>query len=112
MTNNTPAPPAAYDADIASRLQNEADLCRNDGADDIALLLDAARERITALEEAVKQADQLLHTALDLFDGNAELCDEPPSEEWAWKHQVQEYFFDRIGTSTAALAPQPQDGPR
>jgi len=34
--------------DLISRLQDEADLCRNDGADDIAALLDEAVEALRA----------------------------------------------------------------
>lgn len=36
--------------DLLERLNNEADLCRNDGADDCAKLFDAAITRITELE--------------------------------------------------------------
>lgn len=36
---------------IEDRLANEADLCRNEGADDIAELLDEAREAIYKLKQ-------------------------------------------------------------
>ena len=37
--------------DILERLQDEADLCRNDGADDIAQTLDDAINEIEALRQ-------------------------------------------------------------
>lgn len=39
--------------DLRERLGDEADLCRNEGADDIANLLDEARWRIEALYDAL-----------------------------------------------------------
>ena len=43
-------------SELIERLQNEADLCRNDGADDIAKLLDEAVEEIERLQGAVDAA--------------------------------------------------------
>ena len=37
--------------DLISRLQDEADLCRNEGASDIAALLDEATEALRAFAE-------------------------------------------------------------
>ena len=63
---------ALHDADSASslisRLQDEADLCRNEGADDIAGLLDEAAKALTTkpnpvhvqMLEALKLLDQRL----------------------------------------------------
>ena len=39
------------DEELIDALRNEADLCRNDGADDVAILLDAAAKRIGLLLE-------------------------------------------------------------
>lgn len=41
--------------DLISRLQDEADLCRNDGASDIAAMLDEATE---ALREAAAELER------------------------------------------------------
>lgn len=40
---------------IIERLQDEADLCRNDGAHDIANLLDAAVKEISFMRGWIKQ---------------------------------------------------------
>ena len=47
--------------DMISRLENEADLCRNDGAGDIALLLDEAALCIGNLQDMVRWAYSKLH---------------------------------------------------
>lgn len=39
--------------DIVNRLRDEADLCRNDGADDIAELIEAAIDHIALLRDAL-----------------------------------------------------------
>jgi chromosome segregation ATPase len=63
--------------DLLDRLSDEADLCRNDGADDIANLLSAAREEILRLEGRVNHLtnvnDGLRETIDDLRTGLAEL---------------------------------------
>lgn len=46
---------------LVTRLQDEADLCRNDGADDIAKLLD---EAVSALEGREKDAGWVLDGSL------------------------------------------------
>lgn len=92
--------------DIIERLKNEIDLCRNDGAHDIADLLGDAAKKIIAQKDALSQNDALLQEALDLFDGTYELCDNVPDERWIWKHKVREYFFERSGNARAeALKP-------
>jgi hypothetical protein len=49
------------DKALVERLSDEADLCRNDGADDVASLLDDAADRIEALsaenERLIKAGD-------------------------------------------------------
>lgn len=61
-TPTTPAADAAIHRNIVLRLNDEADLCRNDGANDIAALLDDAAKHIQtrALEflSAEAQADE------------------------------------------------------
>ena len=52
--------------DLISRLQDEADLCRNDGATDIAALLDEATEalrveRVVLAELALKTGELIEH---------------------------------------------------
>ena len=47
--------------DMISRLENEADLCRNDGAADIAGLLDEAALCVGDLQDMVRWADSKLH---------------------------------------------------
>lgn len=52
--------------DLISRLQDEADLCRNDGANDIAALLDEATEalrveRVILAELALKTGELIEH---------------------------------------------------
>ncbi len=52
--------------DLISRLQDEADLCRNDGASDIAALLDEATEalrveRVVLAELALKTGELIEH---------------------------------------------------
>ena len=55
--------------DLISRLQDEADLCRNDGANDIAALLDDATEalrverveRVVLAELALKTGELIEH---------------------------------------------------
>lgn len=52
--------------DLISRLQDEADLCRNDGASDIAALLDEAGEamrleRVVLTELALKTGELIDH---------------------------------------------------
>lgn len=42
--------------DLSQRLADEADLCRNDGADDIAALLDETVRAIAHLKEQVEHA--------------------------------------------------------
>lgn len=39
--------------ELIKELSDEADLCRNDGADDIADLLDKAAKRLAELEEII-----------------------------------------------------------
>ena len=50
--------------DLISRLQDEADLCRNDGASDIAALLDEAAEALrvkrVVLAEMVAKTGELI----------------------------------------------------
>lgn len=47
--------------DMISRLENEADLCRSDGADDIAALLDEAALCVGDLHDMVRWAYSKLH---------------------------------------------------
>lgn len=47
--------------DMISRLENEADLCRNDGAADIAVLLDEAACCVGDLQDMVRWAYSKLH---------------------------------------------------
>ena len=47
--------------DMISRLENEADLCRNDGASDIAGLLDEAAGCVGDLQDMVRWAYSKLH---------------------------------------------------
>lgn len=47
--------------DMISRLENEADLCRNDGASDIAALLDEAALCVGDLQDMVRWAYSKLH---------------------------------------------------
>ena len=52
--------------DLISRLQDEADLCRNEGASDIAALLDEATEalrveRVVLAELALKTGELIEH---------------------------------------------------
>ena len=52
--------------DLISRLQDEADLCRNEGASDIAALLDEATEalrveRVVLAELALKTSELIEH---------------------------------------------------
>ena len=47
--------------DMISRLENEADLCRNDGAADIAGLLDEAACCVDDLQNMVRWAYSKLH---------------------------------------------------
>lgn len=52
--------------DLISRLQDEADLCRNEGASDIAALLDEAAkalrvERVVLAELALKTSELIEH---------------------------------------------------
>ena len=49
--------------DLISRLQNEADLCRNEGADDVAALLDDAAAGVGDLNDMVRWAYSKLHHA-------------------------------------------------
>jgi hypothetical protein len=46
---------------MISRLENEADLCRNDGAGDIAALLDEAALCVGDLQDMVRWAYSKLH---------------------------------------------------
>ena len=46
--------------DILERLQDEADLCRNDGADDIAQTLDDAINEIEALRQPTQTDAQII----------------------------------------------------
>lgn len=46
-------------SDLASRLSDEADLCRNDGADDIANLLDEARRALVATIDALESIETI-----------------------------------------------------
>ncbi len=50
--------------DLISRLQDEADMCRNDGASDIAALLDEAVEAllIAAAPDLLEALDRLLQS--------------------------------------------------
>lgn len=53
-------------SDLISRLQDEADLCRNEGASDIAALLDEATEalrlqRVVLAELALKTGELIEH---------------------------------------------------
>ena len=47
--------------DLISRLQDEADLCRNEGASDIAALLDEAACCVGDLQDMVRWAYSKLH---------------------------------------------------
>lgn len=50
-------------ADLISRLQDKADLCRNEGASDIAALLDEAALCVGDLQDMVRWAYSKLHHA-------------------------------------------------
>ena len=54
--------------DILERLQDEADLCRNDGADDIAQTLDDAINEIEALRQPT-QTDALVAELVEASEG-------------------------------------------
>ena len=54
--------------DILERLQDEADLCRNDGADDIAQTLDDAINEIEALRQPT-QSDALVAALVEASEG-------------------------------------------
>ena len=43
--------------DLIERLRDEADLCRNEGADDVARLLDAAADALEALQSRLDDAE-------------------------------------------------------
>ena len=53
----------ASDADLLERLTTEADLCRNETADDIASLLDEAAALIRRQQQQFEQACGLLERA-------------------------------------------------
>lgn len=60
------APLEALVRPLVERLQDEADLCRNDGADDIATLLDDAALAAAALAELVEARRVWLRAGTDL----------------------------------------------
>lgn len=66
--------PVHMSTNMATRLSDEADQCRNDGADDIAKLLDeaAANDRAQAAEIArLRKALQRLESAVDWYLGRS-----------------------------------------
>lgn len=54
--------------DLIQRLRDEADLCDNDGAYDVAQLLDKAADALTARDELLRQIGDKAH---DLSTGPA-----------------------------------------
>lgn len=53
--------------DLIERLSDEADLCRNEGADDIARLLDEARVALEAAQRDAARLDWIQRQGLDDF---------------------------------------------
>lgn len=45
-------------------------------------------------QEALNEAINLLRDALDIFDGEHELCDEMTSPEWVWRWRVKYLLYD------------------
>ena len=62
---------------ICERLQIEADLCRNDGVRDIAILLDHAATQLTQLRAELKEAKENINRLLDAGD---EFLASPPDD--------------------------------
>lgn len=53
---------------LVERLRDESDLCRNDGADDIALLLDEAATELERLQAGYRRL--LAATDVEMGDGD------------------------------------------
>jgi hypothetical protein len=80
-------PDTTHNAELVGELQQEADLCRNEGADDIAVLLDKA---IAALR--TPDSDLLREKLVDAFvllplEGDAG-CDKLTEYEWEMVAEV------------------------
>ena len=56
--------PTEAQADIVERLLDEADLCQNEGAEDIATLLSEAAAEITRLRETVRRVQSAAKTIM------------------------------------------------
>jgi len=110
VSNTTPSDDVKQ---LRDSLSDEADLCRNEGAVDIANLLDEARECIEALERAKAEAvtgerercyDIVMRAPFEQPDMTQDDVDEFGGIEGAWEVSAKSMAFDICTKIRAAIA--------
>lgn len=79
-------------AQLVERLRNEADLCRNDGANDIASLLDEAIAALAAAEVPVEPAPHAMQQLTAALQAD-------PEYAWSWHCNLAMPVMDATGST-------------
>ena len=94
-----------YRAELVESLSDEADLCRNDGADDIANLLDEARTRIVQLEQTQNELLQALESLMrSALEARTFIVNAPELRYTTSKNMPAESLYFAIRAAQDAIA--------